>query len=74
MGASNFDFAGGAMHGRMGQVGDQGTGFQSNSTKFAGLGTTTQKFGEAGGDQPINANENKFAGNSGMKLAGNGNG
>jgi len=74
MGASNFDFAGGAMHGRMGQVGDQGTGFESNNPKFAGSGSATVKDGELGGDQPITANEDKFAGNAGMKLAGNGTG
>lgn len=72
MGASNFDFSNGAMHGRMGQSGDQGTGFESNSTKFAGVGATTEKFGESGGDQPVTANENKFAGNSSKPLASNG--
>jgi hypothetical protein len=74
MGASNFDFAGGAMHGRMGQVGDQGTGFKSNNPKYAGSGATTVKDGELGGDQPMATDQNKFAGNASIKLASNGNG
>jgi hypothetical protein len=74
MGANNLDFNGGIAHGRAGQIGTQGTGFESNNPKFAGAGASTVKDGELGGDQPANYNPNKFAANAGTSLASNGNG
>ena len=63
------------MHGRTGQVGDQGTGAEPNNDPvFVGEGAATKKFGELGGNQPMATNQNKFAGNASIKLASNGNG
>lgn len=67
--SANFDdFSAGAMHARFGQIGRQNTAM-NNDPKFVGLGVNTEKYGEAGAND---ADENKFAGHSWMRIASSG--